>query len=405
MSWIERISNEMIIVTGDGKEYRPMYLNAERETQFHTSQFEFVNKRGTLVHRGKDKGKVYTLELYFQGEDNLDVATAFDKSTLDSRPWTISHPLYDSITVQPVRIHQDNTLMNVTKFSCAVMETITEKLPASTVAPKEQLDADIEDSKEAIAQEFAGENFTTTDSTILTSNNIENYNQGKKGLLNNIDAQLYYNQFKQANAAILNVSSAPLLAMRKIQAMIESPALFVDSVENRLATLENQYLKLRTSISNITTRKKKVAFEAYGVGTALAIITAAISGSTASTIGEVLTIATRVSNNYDLLLTDLDSLQSTNGGEVNSYIPNGELLQKLTSATNFSLAFLKQISLGKSIERSIILEEDSNLISLTHRFYGLDLDDENLNTFMNINNIGLNEMLFIRKGRTIKYLI
>lgn len=404
MSWIERIKNELIIVTGDGKEYRPSYLNPQREKQFHVAPFEFIEKPGTLVHRGKHKGRVYPLEIYFQGEDNIDIAKAFDESTNDPRPWELSHPLYDAITVQPVRIHQDNTRMNVTKFTCTVIETITEKLPTSSVAPKDQLQNELDDVSETISTEFENENFTTADSAILTESTSDVYNEGKKGLPDSLTADSYFNKFKSANAAISNITAAPLAAMRKMQAVIDAPSQFAASVQNRLDTLESQYNKLRTSIDTLTGRKDKTAFEAFAGGTVVAMLGSLISEPTANTIGEVLALAVRIGTNYGQFMSDLDLLQDTNAGVVDSYVPNGEIIQKLTRATNFALAFLQEIALEKAIEHSIVLEEDSNVILLTHRFYGLDPGDEKLDELIDINDIGLNEMLRIRKGRTIKYL-
>lgn len=404
MSWIERIQNEMIITTGDGKEYKPHYLNAERETQFNVSQFDFVNKRGTLVHRGKDKGKIYTLELYFQGEDNIDVAEAFDKSTRDPRPWQVSHPLYDAITVQPARIHQDNTRLNVTKFTCQVIETITERLPAATVSPKDQLESDLEDTTEAIATEFENEGFTTTDTAGMLDTTTDLYTEGKKGL--SLDAaDAYFDAFKVANAAILNVTSYPLEAMRKMQAFINAPGQFIDSVENRLKTLENQYNKLRDSIDTLTTRKDKTFFEAVAAGLIVSMASATVTGQLATTVSQIFGITERIIDSYDQFITDLDSLQSDNAGELDAYIPNGEIIGRLERAVNFMVAYLKEISLGNRVEHSIILEEESNVITLTHRFYGLDLNDEKLNEFIEINDIGLNEMLMVRKGRELIYLL
>ena len=62
------------------------------------------------------------------------------------------------------------------------------------------------------------------------------------------------------------------------------------------------------------------------------------------------------------------------------------------------------ISFDARQERSVILEKDSNLIVLTHRFLGL-ASDENLQTFKRINKIGLSETYRIKKGRLITYYI
>ena len=60
---------------------------------------------------------------------------------------------------------------------------------------------------------------------------------------------------------------------------------------------------------------------------------------------------------------------------------------------NFTLSNLFIIALNAKQERSIVLEEDSNLINLAHRFYSLDLDDENIDELILNNDIGISEHL------------
>ena len=55
-------------------------------------------------------------------------------------------------------------------------------------------------------------------------------------------------------------------------------------------------------------------------------------------------------------------------------------------------------------ERNFELTEDSNLILLTHKFMGL-ANDENLETFREINGIKNKELFKVKKGRVIKYFI
>jgi hypothetical protein len=45
------------------------------------------------------------------------------------------------------------------------------------------------------------------------------------------------------------------------------------------------------------------------------------------------------------------------------------------------------------------------VINITHRFYGLDLADENITRIIDSNNIGINEILEVKKGRKIVYYV
>jgi hypothetical protein len=98
-------------------------------------------------------------------------------------------------------------------------------------------------------------------------------------------------------------------------------------------------------------------------------------------------------------------LQSDNASSPESYIPDANSLIGLNNIINFTISNLYDVALDSKQERSIILEEDSNIFLLTHRFYGLQEDDSSIDQFMDQNEIGLNEMLGIRKGRRIIYYV
>ena len=49
------------------------------------------------------------------------------------------------------------------------------------------------------------------------------------------------------------------------------------------------------------------------------------------------------------------------------------------------------------------MTSDTNLIVLTHKYFGLDADDKNILAFKETNNIKNNELFKIPKGRVIKY--
>jgi hypothetical protein len=104
-------------------------------------------------------------------------------------------------------------------------------------------------------------------------------------------------------------------------------------------------------------------------------------------------------------LARLDDLQSNNYSSTDSYIPDPQSLFDLTSLVNKTIANLFKIALGAKQERIVYLDKSSNVINLTHRFYGLDPDDLNIQSFISTNKIGINEMLNIKKGRKIVYYL
>ncbi len=120
---------------------------------------------------------------------------------------------------------------------------------------------------------------------------------------------------------------------------------------------------------------------------------------------DILAIMEAILAANDQYLIDLDSLQTLNNGNTSSFIPDANSITKINDIVNLTISNLFNISLNAKQERSIITEEDTNIILLTHRLYGIDSNDKNIDELISENNIGLTETLQIKKGRKILYYI
>lgn len=408
MSWLDNIKTDLVIETGDGKKFTPDWLNASKAVEYNIVEFDFPNIPGTLVKRSQPRGRKYNLEIYFKGDDHLEQSNEFEKSANDSRAWTISHPFYGRIIVQPISLAFDNTRYNTTKITGVIIETITEDNPKATVAPIEKIEADKEVLDITFEESFANDVIPDTDDiNTLTENNKTFFDIGSKIASLTVDSEKYFNLFNEANAFILDATAEPLAAIRALQAVINAPALFVRSVKNRITVFVEQITKLSSGINNILTPSNKKIYE-NNVGIALSAMALAASNPQEGDYdsrAKVLEIIDEITISYNTYLTDLDTLQTDTGGDEDSYIPDAESLIGLNNLINFTLSNLFDIALESKQERSIILEDDSNIILLAHRFNGLQADDSTIDSLMEINDIGLNEILNIRKGRKIIYLI
>lgn len=405
MSWIDKVQTQLVIIMGDGEPFSPFWLNATKSKEYNVTEFDFHNLPGTLVSRTTPRGVKYELELYFQGEDHLDISEGFSKSADDPRPWTISHPLYGSITVQPTSLSFDNTKYNVSKITGTVIETITEDSPKTFIDPTDKIATDKVNTDEVFAQSFATEVIPeTTEINKMSANNTSLYKEGVKGIKSAIDAEEYFNKFNTANTAILNATSKPLEAIRTLQAVINYPAEFRDGVRNRVNVLLNQFNILRASISTLLKRTEKKIYE-NNAGTILSAIAYAASTGEYGNRNDVISVIDTLTSTYDLYIGDLDSLESDNGGKVGSYIADPDSLIALNSLINYTISNLFNIALNSKQERSILCEDDTNVILLAHRFYGLKADDSTIEEIINNNAIGLNELLQIQKGRKIVYYV
>jgi prophage DNA circulation protein len=404
MSWVEKVKSDFIITCGDGKSYKPLWIKATKSKEYNISEFEFPNLPGTLVSRGEPKGRRYELEIFFQGDDHLDQSEAFEASADDKRAWNITHPFYGNIIVQPTGLYFDNTSFNVTRIVGTVIETITEDYPRITVAPVDKIQNQKADLDEIFIKSFDIKP-STTDINLMQKNNALLYKQGVKGLKLTVDAERYFNAFNNANAAIINATSEPLKAIRQLQAVINAPFLFQESVRNRLNMLLSQFNLLRQSISGLVKKAEKRIYENNQGVLVSSMAVGAVTNYEYQNRNEVYQTIEIILDSHNQYLADLDSLQSANGGNVDSYIPDVTAITELNSLVNYTVSNLFSIALDSKQERTYICEDDTDIITLTHRFYGLTPDDSTIEELVRNNEIGLDEILGIRKGRKIIYYI
>lgn len=412
MSWIEQVNKDFEITTGDGRKYIPEWMNANKNTSFNTKEFNFPGVPGTLVDRREPKGSKFELEIFFQGEDHLDVAQAFDISSKDKRFWTISHPLYGILNVQPSSLLFDNTKHNVSKITGVVTETITEINPKAIVIPEDKIEEDTEFANDQMASSFEN-NVTPTSTDINTAkaDNAQAYATVETKIENDSDGQSYFNALNDAQNAMTNAAADAGAAIRKTQSFILAPALFAQSVKSRLSMLTENFSNLRKNIDGTAETVSKNTKKFYEVQAGATLTAIALASSipfddndynNRPKVVDVIEIILEVFVEY---LEDLDAMQLGSGGDPNDYVATAETIIQINNLLNYTMSNLFQIGLEARQERFYTTPDKTDLISLSHKLYGLANGDESINELIRNNSFGLKHMLEIAKDITVKYYI
>lgn len=410
MSWIDLAQDKLIIVTGDGSQYEPLWKEPSMAIEFNVAQFEFPGIKGSLVKRNLRKGVKYPLEIYFTGEDHLNDLAKFKISCDDERHWVVTHPYYGKFNAQPTAINIDNTQGNVTKISINLIETIVENNPKRIVTPPDDvLQGGLtlsEKSGNAILTNISSPG--ALEKNIMQTNINKIYTEGKKRI-KAIDAEKYLNLYNKATTAILNATNDVSRAIQTIQAMIDAPFQFIDTVRNRFNTIRNQFKKLVTSIETIASQFKtpnaRRIYEHDAANTISTMAKALVTTIDYASAEEVLEIMASLISVYDEFVENIDALQTENGGQVDSYVPDAETMVALQNLVNYTVANLYEIALDSKQERQIILESDTNIVELAHRLYGLQPDDSTIEYLCNTNNFAMNDLLQLEAGRKVKYYV
>ncbi len=406
MSWIEKLNNDLIITTGDGTAYYPLWKRPTKSVSFNNTEFAFPNLNGSLVDRRNPLGRRFPLELFFVGETHLEKSAAFENSTKDQRPWRIEHPYYGLIFVQPTDINYDNTGDNITKISVTTIETITDTNPKGKSDPidnikvqKIELDSLSEKSITATIQQ--------TDINTMNQVNKKSFNLSVPIITVPKEAETLNNYFNEANSFVSTATASPILAIRSTIALLSYPANLTASVKTRLKTLQDSFNNLQNTVSGLTNVSGKQVYELSGIGILSSMCLASVTPLDKDYVNsnKVLEVINTITNSFNNFVASLDSIQSINGNSINSYIPSPDMLNEISNLVGYTVSNLYDIALNSRTERSIITEKDTNIILLTHRFYGLDPSDNNINELFSNNNWGLNHILQIKKGAKVVYYI
>ncbi len=406
MSWIDRIQNGISITCGDGKVYTPNWLNASKQLEWNVSEFNFPGLDGTLVKKSKKLGTKYTLEFYFQGEFHLDQSAEFEASANDSRPWIIAHPFYGSLTVQAPAFTVDNTGLNVSKWTGTVIETLVDGGIKTSVDAVDAIAIQKNLLDETFAQALLAKP-SPLDATATKLKLNKSFNLTVPIIKIPEEVQKYFDLFNKANAAVNTLTASPLLAMRTAIAMLSAPAQFALSVTQRVNLLTDTFNTFRQDLTSLFSPASKQIYQ----NTAGSIISSICLASSLPQEGDfsnndrVFQVVNNIVTVYNQYIADLDLIQTLNGGKTTSFIPSPDSLIGLNTLINTTIANLFSIALSSRSERNIITETDTNIIILTHRFYGLDAADNNINEMIENNGFGLDHLLQIKKGTRIKYYI
>ena len=411
MSWIDQLNDVPCeIQTGDGRKYVPLWREAKRSKNYNTSSYNFINIPGTLVDRRMPEGNQYDLTIIFSGSSHLTTSEAFQRSADDKRPWTVTHPFWGSIKVQPLSIEEDKSTLNNTIFRIKVWETIPFVYPWRKQYANDSVAEAHEELTELAAQAFEAQvELDTAMKTALIESVEEIDASMSKWIKLSEDFAKFKKAVADAKAKINNVLATAAEVMRAVLDVVNFPLRIIQSIKDKIAIIKELFAKIKKTFLNLLgvgkSKNDSVAFESMTTSLtgALAVCAMSPTDEDYQIRTEVVTAMNEVRGAYEDYLIFVDQNAAERSDDVEGYTPDASVLSTLSGLIAEALANIYDYSFGAKQERVILLEEDSNAILLAHRFYGLDKEDENLSFFIRTNDLSMPELIEIKKGRKLYY--
>lgn len=407
MSWIDKLENSVFsITTGDGRVYNPLLRISETTKEFNTSIFEFINKPGSFVDRKKVKARQFPLNFYFQGADNVDQSQAFDQSANDPRAWIVVHPFYGNIKGQPISISRNDSNFNSTEFNVDFWETISDSLPKMTaslpdVVRSKQIDFKVLSPVDYASKVILKPADVTTVKTISEqlSNTISNALDG----LSYDDFQLIKNN---AATNIDNLITSPVAAMQGIMDVINYPETLGISTYLRIELATAVYGNIKAILAKFNSNNKAFFETAAGAAViALANIVTNPNLGDVVTRNDLMVLSGALTGLFQDYNTTIDASYVADTDNINKFSASIQTQNIIRETVIQTISGLSEQAINAKQERIVLLERDSNLIVLTHKYMGLDRFDANLERFRKVNNIKNKKLFSVKKGTAIKYYV
>jgi len=390
MYWIDRIKNKKLeIITGNGKSFFPLWKSSKFEIEYNAGIFNFINTPGAFVDRKNLKGRKHSIILYFQGSDCIDQTAEFLKNAEDSRPWTIRHPLYDDILVQPISLAVDNSVYNVSRITGSILETIElgiveDKKSVKSVLNEAMVKLDSLSAIDLTSTLISPNPIVVPSSQQMVSLMDNEYTKLAK-LRNDIMQLKDY--VRKATYAVSNMLADVNSFINEVIALINWPIQVYSSIKEKMEIIKNNFQNLMDIfITEDDDPQLKTIYRAQSCVLMGAACVSAIEADY-ETRKETLEIIEYLRDLKDTYIID----------------GNPQIALQIDYLVNVTIGYLFEVSFLAKQERILTLEQDSNVVLLSHRLVGTG--DEALNKFIRQNNISRDELLQIKKGREIVWYV
>jgi hypothetical protein len=418
MSWQEKIKQNIIITTGDGKVWGGnqkqevfMYKDGTTEIDYNTVAFEYIGIEGAEVVRSEASKLITTITIVFQGEKYLEECDEFLISAKDINLWEIEHPKLGLIKGMPVSSSRDDSSEN----TCIVSITFWEsKIDSNTkrVDVKNEILDGINISHETL---IANAKAITPDLIVSDVNKFKaNLNSGAK---TEFDRNNLSDKIGKITGALNKRGIGGIELMTRVSSLLRTPGNFFDTIMERNRVLRESQRDLFNAARGIILFPKKVWLELAGGTILLSMCESSLRSLTeigkdqgievesdTLTRLDILNIVNSLSQSYNEYISILNEKQSTEDIKEESYYPNAENIRNIKNAIARTQGNLFEISQNAKQVFEYTLTENMSLVRLIYKLNG-NTDHRTVIEFMKLNSMTIEDILLIEKGKTIKYMI
>ena len=405
MSWIDRLQ-EAAFTSFSGIRIPFIYEDVSFELDKKGTAFEFVDANGTFIQQNGNTSRRYPLLCIFSGADYDIESNNFLKILEEDGIGKLEHPIYGTINAVPfgrIRRRDDlKTASNQTIFEVTFWNTIDIIYPSSQNDAGNLVITSIEEYNIITADNFPNVlDLTTETKKANFKGGFQRVLDATRSGLDSVaktskEVDIQFNSiYDSINSSLDTLVDDPITLANQTMQLIQSPSRASVSLTSKLDSYKNL---INQTISGISPNKND--YETRNI-----YASTYITGSINSAVNNEFVTKNNALETADLILSQMDEVTNWSDGERETLniIDTGESYQQLQEAVALTAGFLVEISFSLKQERSIILDKDRTIIDLVGELYGKV--DEELDFFINSNNLSGSEILELPKGKEVLYYV
>lgn len=404
MSWSDRIL-EAAYTSPSGLRVTFDYTDVSVEFDKQTSAFIFPDGRGTYVQDLGVTGRRYSLQFFIWGEDYDQQADLLMEMFSEKGAGVLEHPIYGVIDVVPFgSIKRSDALVtaaNQAVFNVTFFETTDIIYPTNINDPISEIRDNTLNFNNALSEQTANElDLTTAGEQVLFRNEyrvlLDQVINGLDIVEDNLTSTS--NRFRSIEQSIKNslniLVEQPLDLMFQTVQLLQEPARIVNDVKARFSSYSGLFDLILNSFNSANDFYNRKGF-AMGLVSSAAL---AAVNTNFETKPEAISYAEQILDFFDQV-----NEWSESGYTSTSEIDTGESYQQLQQLTALTAGYLVQLSFNLKQEVTIKLDRNRTVIDFLGEIY--DNIDDNIDAFINYNQLTGSEILEIPRGRELVYYI
>lgn len=416
MSWKDRLRTEIFLESPKGDVFRALWIGDERSSDKKLGIFSYPKIPGSFVQDLDVNSVKYPMTIYFEGENHDLESQRIFESCKQRGLWQVTHPVLGVMILQLVSFShsmQPVENANTTQVNLEFIESIEAELTQSSFELAGETQAAI-DALNANAAKTFGDKVKSSvargqAAITKVANKIRNTIQK---IMSPIvaavsTAQGIMNQTITAiNNTLNNPPFAPSVFAGQVKTLVQTPAKAIKDVRTRTTA----YRKLSDEIYTIQNESVRedglntaITKELYlsSIVGALGLIATTSSFETraqaVSAADEILSIYNDIVENLDDHQTDFASLTADK-----QYFSQLDVYPDTLKVISLSMRYILSTIASLKIEKRITLKEPTPPILVAMQEYGgPGVDDENIDFFIQTNNLKGAEILLLPAGKEV----